>query len=247
MQEHETAVVYVVSPNREEQLFRSLSSLLTSGSHFDTVRIYCVGPRPGHWRFADPRVLVEVVRPLFGQYFFGNKIYLCDSPARRVIFLDSDTVVLRRLDTLWKNRGEHVLGRRGTSMSCPDWNSTIWRSVFATLGLEEVPMFNAGVLVFQDEAHAKLKRSWQTMLERFLSGDLPAPWPGKRMSEQWALSVALAKERLSFAELGSKEHAYGWQRESSDGAAVFHYGNHLFSQVHAQFDPLPEGLLEQTR
>jgi hypothetical protein len=78
LRQHETAVVYVVSPDREEQVLRSLSSLLTLGSRFDTVRICCVGPRPRHWCFADPRISVEAVEPMFGDYFFGNKWYLCD-------------------------------------------------------------------------------------------------------------------------------------------------------------------------
>jgi len=106
-------------------------------------------------------------------------------------------------------------------------------------------MFNAGVLLFQGAAHSQLKVSWRTALQRFLSGDLPAPWPAKRMSEQWALSLAIAQEGLTFAELGSKVHAFGWQKEPSEGATVFHYGNHLFSQLNSlkQLGPPPEGLL----
>jgi hypothetical protein len=245
MPEAETAVVYVVSPDREEQLFRSLDSLLTSGSDFDAVRIYCVGLQPGRWRFTDSRISVQTVPPLFGKYFFGNKLHLCDTPARRVIFLDSDTLVLRPLEHLWKDRAEHVLGRRGTAMSWAKWDHTVWRALFTAGGFDEVPMFNAGVLLFQSGAHRRVKNSWYIALERFLSGGLPAPWPSKRISEQCALSVAIAHEGLSFGELSPKAHAFGWQKESREGATVFHYGNHLYTQLHSQLAPLNPGMLKE--
>jgi hypothetical protein len=65
------------------------------------------------------------------------------------------------------------------------------------------------------------------------------------MAEQLAISVAVAPEGLSFAELGSKAHAFGWQKEPSEGATVFHYGNHPFSQLHSLLGPLPTGLLRE--
>jgi hypothetical protein len=237
MTQDETAVVYVVSPDREDQLFRSLDSLLISGSSFETVRICCTGCPPGHWRFADPRVRVETVEPLYGKYFYGNKLHLCDTHASRVIFLDADTVVLRPLDALWRCPPE-LLARRGTAMSLPGWNRRAWRSLFRDLGSHEVPMFNAGMLIFQRGSHARVKAAWHSNLLRFLAGDLPHPWPDKRMFEQWSLAVAVAQTGTSFGELGSQAHAFGWQEEPADGVTVFHYGNRHFNRLSGQFPPM---------
>jgi hypothetical protein len=234
---HETAIVYVVSPDREEQLLRSIDSLLDTVSRFDLVRICCVGPRPDRWKFVDPRIRVEEVSPLFGRYFYGNKLHLCDTPARRVIFLDADTIVLRPLDALWQGRQEQLLARRGTAMSAPNWNHQVWRDLVLSSGSREVPMFNAGVLLFQHGSHLRLKDAWQAALLRFLAGDWPHPCPDRRMFEQWSLAVAVAREGISFAELDAKAHAFGWQNESADGAAVFHYGNRHFDRFFPRSSP----------
>ena len=132
--ECETAVVYVVSPDRGEQLLRSIHSLLKSDSQFDLVRICCVSPATEPWRFANPRIQVESVPPLFGRYFYGNKLHLCDTRARRVIFLDADTLVLRPISTLWQGRTEDLLARRGTAISTSNWNRTVWRNMFFSAG-----------------------------------------------------------------------------------------------------------------
>jgi hypothetical protein len=240
----QTAVVYVVSPDRGEQLLRSLDSLLRSRSQFELVRICCVGRPPGHWRFADSRIRVETVAPLFGRYFYGNKLHLCDTPARRVVFLDADTLVLRSLGTLWKNRGASFLARRGSAMARSTWNQPVWHELFAGAGTKEIPMFNAGVLVFQGGSHARLKGRWKALLLRFLAGDLPAPYHDRRMMEQWSLALAVAQEGISFGELGPESHAFGWQADSAVGATVFHYGHRHFDELAALFpgdsSPAPE-------
>jgi hypothetical protein len=226
-----TAVVYVVSPDRGEQLLRSVHSLVRSGSRFDLVRVCCVGPQRGNWRFADPRIRIEPVAPLFGRYFYGNKLHLCDTPASRVIFLDADTLVQRSLGTLWQNRSVDFLARRGTAMAAANWNRAVWRNMFIGTGKEEVPMFNAGVLVFQGGSHHRIKHTWHSLMTRFLAGALPMPNPDKRMYEQWALAMAVAQDGISFAELGPEEHAFRWQNEHSERATIFHFGNRFFRSL----------------
>lgn len=221
----DVAIVYVVSPDREAQLFRSLGSLLSSGTRFDLVRICCVGRRPARWCFIDPRISVEMVGPLFGNYFFGNKLYLCETSARVVIFLDADTIVLRPLEVLWQGENADFLARPGSSMLLPAWDREVWQNLFQEIDRDSVPMFNAGVLVFQNQAHLRLRESWSASLQRFLSGELPWPYPDGRMFEQWSLSMAIAQQGIPFAELGPREHAFGWCMEPADGAVVFHYGN----------------------
>ncbi len=238
--EGRTTIVYVVSPDREAQLFASLSSLLASASKFDRVRICCVGVPPPHWRFADERIAVEVVEPLFGEHFFGNKLHLCDTAADRVVFLDADTVVLQPLDRIWANRTEHFLARPerpvmrhlsglcSASCTCGTWNPKVWQQLFETIKAEEVPMFNAGLLIFQHSSHLRIRYSWKTLLHRFYRRALPFPSRDERMLEQWSLAMAIASEKFSFAELGPETHAFGWLGNDGAGCTVFHFGDHLW-------------------
>jgi len=165
--------------------------------------------------------------PLFGPYFYGNKLYLCDTPAQRVIFLDADTLVLRPIGALWQDRPHDFLARRGTAMATSNWNRAVWRNLFFSSGTTELPMFNAGVLVFQRGAHRRIKHCWSNLLTRFLTGALPMPNPDKRMYEQWALAMALSQKQISFEELGLEDHAFGWQNESPHKTTIFHSGSRL--------------------
>jgi hypothetical protein len=235
-----TTIVYVVSPDREVELFSSLSSLLASASKFDQVRICCVGTPPPHWRFVDERVILERVEPLFGEYFFGNKLHLCDSEAGRVVFLDADTVVLRPLNSIWENRTEQFLARPERPVSlhpwgicrpdctCGSWKPKVWRQLFEIIQVEEIPLFNAGLLIFQRSSHVQIRDSWSALLRSFLRRALPFPSRDTRMLEQWSLAMAVANERLSFAELGPETHAFGWMEEDATKCAVFHFGHYFW-------------------
>jgi hypothetical protein len=219
------AVVYVVSPDRELQLFRSLYSLLCSGTNFDLIQIYCVGGRLSRWCFADPRISLKTVGPLFGDYFYGNKLYLCETSATTLIFLDADTVVLRPLDLLWQGLKADFLARPGSTMVLPTWNHGVWSNLFQNIDRSPIPMFNSGVLVFQNAVHLRLKDSWRALLLRFLNFGLPWPYPDGRLFEQWSLAMAIAQVGVPFAKLDSKGHAFGWCMESADEAVVFHSGS----------------------
>jgi hypothetical protein len=219
------AIVYVVSPDRELQLFRSLDSLLCSDTNFDLIQIYCVGGRLSRWCFSDPRISLKMVGPLFGDYFHGNKLYLCETSAARLIFLDADTVVLRSLDLLWQGSTADFLARPGSAMALPAWNHEVWHKLFRKIDRNPIPMFNAGVLVFQNKLHLRLKDSWRALLLGFLNFELPWPYPDGRMFEQWSLAMAIAQVGVPFAKLDSKGHAFGWCMEPADEAVVFHSGS----------------------
>jgi hypothetical protein len=223
--QRDVEVVYVVSPDRQAQLFRSLGSLFSSGTHFDLVRICCIGMRPPGWCFTDRRVSVEVLNPLFGEYFYGNKLYLCETVARTVVFLDADTVVLGPLEMLWRGVNADFFARPGSSMTLPAWKREVWHNLFREIDRDPIPMFNTGVLVFKNGAHLRVRASWRASLLRFLDAELPWPYPDGRQFEQWSLAMALAQEQIPFAELRSKDHAFGWCMEPVEGTVVFHYGN----------------------
>lgn len=244
-----TEVVYVCSPDREEQLAVSLSTLLGSGRPFDRVVIFCVGQMPPHWQFSDSRIVVKQVPPLFDEYFYGNKIYLCTRMASRVIFLDTDTVILRPLDLLWHGRDADLLARIGGAYGLSDWDSQLWRDTFRRVGASEVPMFNAGVLVFQNHAHHRIHADWLGCVTRYLAGELLPPFRDPRMAEQWALALAVGLANLRYTLLEPFEHSYAWRGDPHSEAVVFHTGSALFDKCFGEPDlqsvPLPLAGLQE--
>jgi SAM-dependent methyltransferase len=239
-----TEVVYVCSPDRHEQLCISLRSLLESMSCFDRAVIFSVGALPRRLKFRDPRIIVKEAPALFGGYFYGNKIHLCTRLAPRVVFLDTDTLVLRPIDKIWENKDVDLLARPGAAWNYGDWNSAVWSSTFRRVGASEIPMFNAGCLVFQNQSHRRVQQHWSNYISEYLAGELDPPLKEARIPEQLALALAVASAKLRYSECSAAEHAYGWNGDSHRGAIVFHTGNkhfhHYLSELSSDYHWLEE-------
>jgi SAM-dependent methyltransferase len=231
-----TEVVYMCSPDREEQLRASIGSLLRSGTSFDRVAVFWIGDRPPPC-FGDPRIAVIPSPPLFGDYFFGNKVYLCTRRAARVVFLDTDTFVLRPLDLLWEGERADFLARVGTSYGEAGWDRAAWDLALAAAGGAETPMYNCGLLVFQNQAHRRIREDWEKQIWRYLRAELPRPWPDERMPEQWALAFALAAGTVSQAALGPGQHAFGWAGDPWSRAVVLHTGIGDYARYRDELGP----------
>lgn len=223
MESTETAVVYVCSPDRERHLFHSLATALRWGHGVDRFIVYCVGERPRHWAFADPRVEVHEVSRLFGDYFHGNKAYLCEVPAARVLFLDADTIVLRPLELLWSGWCHDFRARIANATYGPRWKHDVWLETFRHLGARPLPMFNAGVLLFQNGAHRKIAEEWRSLIAKYQDGLIAEPLEiNRHQSEQWALALATSLASLSISMMGPNEHTYGWLDEPLGDTIVLH-------------------------
>jgi hypothetical protein len=263
-----TEIVYVCSSDRFHELSCSLQSLFNSKTDFDSVTVFRVGEAKEDWEPTDPRVRVKVVPPLFGGYFYGNKTYLCGQESDRVVFLDTDTLVLRPLDLLWANRDAGLLARVGTVFSNKAWNHAAWKAAFAKLDCSPLPMFNAGLLVFQNGSHRVIQKSWPKFIKEYLDNKITPPFPDVRMPEQFSLPLALASNGVTCDQLGPNEHCFGWERgtfeklESADGnienIVVLHTGTDFFKKysellaaklsLHTRVDiPSPKMILRRSQ
>lgn len=235
-----TEIAYVCSPNHwEDPLFTSMRSLLASGSSFDRIQVYCVGRKPPHWEVVDPRISFREVDPVMDDYFVSNKLWVCESDADRVIFLDADTLVLRSIDDLWADTDADFIGRPASQYRSDSWDEGYWREVVERLGGSSVPYFNAGFLVFQNRAQRKVAPLWREFLKGGASGELFDP---NRLHksinlEQLALSLAVGASGGSFEEMGPEDHGYGWRRDPWRGARVYHTGHNKFPKFAALVEP----------
>lgn len=229
----DTEIVYLISPDWGHYLLASLTTLFNSGSTFDTVRVYCVGEPPADWRFTDPRVVVERVEPLDPRYFLINKTRFTGSRGGRAIFLDADTLVLRPLDEVFRGVDADFIARPASAYHGRQWNRRAWEELFAKLDAPPVPYFNAGFFVFQNGSHRRIGGVWPDYVRRGMERELfdPTTFHDPRNVEQIALSLAVGSARLSYAEMGARAHAYGWNAEPHADAVVFHTGNPPFLKV----------------
>ncbi len=219
-----TEIIYACTPDRSRQLRASIATLLRSGSSFDRIVVFWIGEEPCP-RFADSRVTILPSRRLFGDYVFGNKSYLCTRRAERVVFLDTDTFVLRPIELSWNEHDAEFLARVGSAYRDERWNPAAWRQGLASVGVkDEVPMYNCGLVVFQNGAHRRLTTDWEAQIWRYLRGELPPPCPDTRMPEQWALAQALAKHAIGQSRLGAREHTFGWCEDPTEETIVLHTG-----------------------
>jgi hypothetical protein len=223
-----TEAVYVASPGWGHMLSTSLHTLVNSGTRFDSVRIYCVGERPSSWRFTDDRIQVVEVPPLHSTDFLINKTYAVQSKADRVIFLDADTLVLRPLDQIWKNRDTDVIGRIETEFN-RRWKHETWHRVLAEVGASpETPYFNTGFFILQNGSQRRIAERWEAYARGGITGTLFNPLAlghiDVRFAEQVAFSMALGASDLSYDVLSPTDHSYGWAFEPHRETTVYHTG-----------------------
>ena len=223
-----TEMIYIVSPDYQHELFTSLRSLLASGTSFDRVVILCVGKRPKHWEFEDQRIVVEEVKSLNKNHFHSNKTYyLCTRQADRVVYLDSDTIIMKPIDYLWQNDKSDFIGRPATAYGREDWNQTQWLETLQSLNADETPYFNAGFFIFQNGAHRQLKNIWLEFTQKLLVGEL-MQLERRKFSDQYALALAVGVTGLSYKILDRMGQAYGWLNEPYEDTVLYHTGGHLF-------------------
>jgi hypothetical protein len=234
MQAADTTIVYICSPDRYRQLSFSLSTLLTSGTRFARAVVFCVGDDPG-WRFGDERVRVRPVPSLYDDYFYGNKLYVCDVEADRVVFLDADTFVFSPIDRIWFERPASVIARVASAYGSPAWNDIVWRDACSRYGEKTIPLFNSGFVIFQNGSNRRLKPVWKEVIELYRGGAIRPPCED-RMSDQYGLSLAVLAGKLSYAVMSPADHTYGWiEPAASSDTVVFHTANSLFEMYLARF------------
>lgn len=231
-----TEIVYSCTPDRHYQLAISVGSLLKVNSTFDSITIYCEDTGWENWNFGDPRIKVKGVKRLHKDFVYGNKRYLCQSNAERVVFLDTDTFILKPLELLWENRPQDFMGRIAACVKdvppAGKWEQSVWDSNCAHFGSGKIGVYNSGVIVFQNGSHRKLDPDWGIGIERYLSTEYQLPYPSMILPEQFSLCLTVGKQKLSTFDLNSSEHCFAWANEYDprNKPVVLHTRDALFKR-----------------
>lgn len=219
-----TEIVYVCSPDFWRYLFLSMRTLYSSGTSFDKLTIYVTGQQHPGWTFDDPRVEVKLVPTMDEKYWGYNKCYLCHSDSDRVIYLDTDVMVLRPIDELYQDSSAELIARYivGYYMN-KYWDPEKWKSILKSLGFPDYPKYMPGFMIFQNGSHRRLKDSWPALIKDILD-DKIENCPPDRFAELHAFSLACSQEGLTHELMPDYGHRYAMIGESHEDAVVHHLG-----------------------
>lgn len=224
-------IVYVCSPDWEDYLFTSIQSVLSTGTSFDEIVIYCVGDKPDYWNFDGVSIRAIEVPSVNDKLWFFNKIHICNVDANRVVYLDADTVVLSPLDRLFDNMSGDIGGRRATQSTLTSWDKELWKNCLEGYDSSTTfPYLCAGVLLFDNGSHRNIKVSWPGIAYDICinaNDEEPPIYNSRKYYEQAALSIASAAEGLKPHLFSSKQISHGWEGDSYE-STVYHTGNGQF-------------------
>lgn len=224
----ETEIVYVCSPNFWRYLFLSLRTLITSGTQFDCVRIYVVSEKNPNWNIEDEHIIVENVPDIaaigeWGYYWGNNKIHLTNSQADRVIYLDTDTMVLNPINQIYEKTEEDLLARYGVEIFMGKYFShKNWKKALKLLGANDYPYYSPGFMIFQNRSHKKIEKNWHEIIRKILTNNLP--FPVSKHAEMFAFSLAAAVSGLTHRPMENFHHRYAMIGEKYSDAVVYHLG-----------------------
>lgn len=144
----------------------------------------------------------------FGSY--GEKIHLCEVDEPNIIFINSDTLVLKNPRELFVDmQYEYDVSSR-VGLGYLDFDFNIWNKMFERIDKKPIPMLNTGFLVFMDFTHKKIMDEW---LE-YINMELDNPHPTSYMKDQYAFSLAVSGLRIRYMD--KNEHSFLWNKELND-------------------------------
>jgi hypothetical protein len=226
-------VVYSVSDNAD-LILRALSSIksLEKFVSKDNIIVFYTPPRSEKnqeklSKLAIVKEAENVTKPfdarvdridprLRGPQRYGEKVHLCEVDFPNVVFLDADTIVKKDISPLLV--GDFDFCARAPVQISSNFNPSVWKTMFANINREPVPMFNAGFLIFKNYLHLRIRDTW---LQYINDDSLPNP-NSFNCKEQWALSMALATVDARVRYMTFEQHALMWRGEKDMETCVLH-------------------------
>ncbi len=211
-------IAYICSPDRKLELYSSLHSLLVSGTVFDRLTLLIVSDTRLKWQqFKDKRIKIERVADIGHEFWMINKAHLCNIQDDDILFIDTDTIILKPLNMLGSNAIGDIVGRTTSYYEHPKWPEQAWREYLSRFGATGFfPYLNSGLLLFRNGVHRQLAEPWKKITWALLV-DSNFPFGARSHANQLAFSLAVGSLGLSYGLLTPTEHAYGRANEPSLG------------------------------
>lgn len=220
--------VYIISEEFYTYLKLSLKSLLSSGTTVRHITVITVGDSINIDFETSCPVSSHEVNDIGDPLWMFNKAHICDIGSDSIVFLDTDTLVLESMDEMLDTQKADVVARRATTPTLDSWARTKprWKAYLEDHGASVyMPPLNAGLLVFRNGIHRRIKQDWLELMHSAYEG---AIFGNENHAAQWALPPALGRQGARFQLLDRSEHAFAWEGDSSENAVVYHTGTPNF-------------------
>jgi hypothetical protein len=175
-------------------------------------------------------VEVEEVKNICKNDFYANKTYVQNVNSERTIYLDTDTIVLGKIDKIYKNKNSKVFAKKVHNYGEKSFSKEEWYKLLDKYSARKGPYFNSGFVIYEDGANESIGKVWKKVYKEIKKNycDTTKKVASKSKLEQLSLSITLMKEGVRVEEMGEESHIYGWVKrpdEVGDGAIVYHTGS----------------------
>jgi hypothetical protein len=170
--------------------------------------------------------LVDNVKDIGGGFWMMNKTHVHKSEAETVIFLDTDTVVLKPIDEIYKNCNSDIMAREAPSVKTSYFYPEKWKDTLKYYGCSGYPYLSSGFVVFQNNSHKKIRKEWVKVTKRLLNGE--GVNQVTRHSNQHAFSISACLNNLSLSMMEDNHHSYAMLGENYENSIVHHLGTPNF-------------------
>jgi hypothetical protein len=168
---------------------------------------------------------------------YGDKIYLCDTKAENVLFLDCDTIIYNDPSKLFE--GDFDFAGMATDTYPWMWQYksnrlSITKRVYK-LHSDDVHMWDGGTLVFKNNCHKKIKEDW---LRYYNDRDMMdyCMQPNRKTYDQTSLVPVIHKHNLKTKVLSEDEVMkckLNWKDRMSDNNIILH-GNYIWKKLNME-------------
>lgn len=213
--------------NLVSKALRSIRTLCLHGVDPSRIIVYFTPPRDDSDRQRLSQLGVELrerpnrtdafaIKPRDENSHYGDKAWVGEVEADRVLFLDCDTLILGDPRSLFT--GDEPIRARPSPYT---FDEDDWASMFDRHGEPVHPwMPNTGVLVFQEGFHRQIADDWVNYIAADLQSGIDM-----NLADQVALALAIADYRTG--KLTPREHVMVWEGESPPDGIIYHIGREV--------------------
>jgi hypothetical protein len=183
-------------------------------------------------RSLDVPIEVKTLSNKNANYFQENKTYISEIEAENLIYLDTDTIVVGKIDKIFEKSDCKIIARADSSYEKGKYfDKKKWMQILKEYGARSGPLLNSGFVIFKEESHRLIGKYWKSILKierKKMKKKGEIGFNNRSTTEQMSLSISALKKLKKIGAMSKKDHIYGWNVSPSEvtkKCGVYHTGS----------------------